>query len=115
MRYLKSYQLFESVDNNELNELNDLVLNLRDNNFIVQLSFLNEGIIIISSSELFKYSDIDDDIEMITNYLEKEGYRCSVKVKYYGEKEQILYPTLLDNDFECIQYVTIIFDKLYRK
>lgn len=111
MKYIKSYQIFEWL---KLDELDDLFLNLRDNNFFVDL-YLNQGFIMITKMStiiLFKYSDIDNDVEMITNYLEQDGYKCNVNIKCYGEDDKTLYPSKLDSEFKCIQCITILFDKL---
>ena len=131
MKYLKSYKVFESLELEQ--ELNDLFLNLRDNGFNVFISHVNNTSDAVGPSridnisihllgytgglrpngirkkmfQVFKYGDVDDDVEMITNYLESEGYTCSVVVKCYGEEEKILYPTKFDSDFECISYIKI--------
>lgn len=76
MKYLKGYKIFE----NKLQDIEDILLELRDDNFDIEVSETYNKDIKISicilkgisrtGFEIFKFSKIEDDVRRIIDYLQ---------------------------------------------
>jgi hypothetical protein len=84
MRYIK---LFESSNKSKLKEdIDGLLIELKDNNFFVKVNIEKESVIIVLHQEnmiydRFKYSEVEDYIDTTIDYL-KYFWNKDVTVKY---------------------------------
>lgn len=90
MKYLKSYKIFESSNEDIIEDIRDLLVDLEDQYFSVSVfkrrvdySTTNEDVFIsiykekksdFDSLDIFKYSDIEFYVERLINYMYDYGY-----------------------------------------
>jgi hypothetical protein len=103
MKYLKEYKIFE----NKLQDIEDMLLELRDDNFDVEVSETYNKDIKISicipngnDLEAFKFSKIEEDVRRIIDYL--QDYKFSF-LTWNSDTKLIKKDDLSDEDIILFQ------------
>ena len=75
MKHLKKYKLFESFNEN-INELNDILLELTDLGYSVDIQEMKENIRVFVGhlSKSFTYDDVKEVFERMIDYMESEDF-----------------------------------------
>ncbi len=84
MKYLKAYKLFESFNEDIIAELNDILLELSDLGYFVDLREI-KGTGVLNPDKIrvfiggigdsnFTYDDVKEVFERMTDYMESEGF-----------------------------------------
>jgi len=99
MKYIKSYKLYESMDDT-LNTLREICFELSDIGYIIEI---NEYSLLIFHSEPFKYKVVGDVVERIKNYLGDKFLVTYVTNQYYNRS------TYLPSDDSLVSAVQLYF------
>jgi len=126
MKYLKTYNVFESKETYDVNVINDLLLDLVDKEFLVEIrppSFrttmrLSLNIVYSPGSVFtpFRLGDIQETITEVIDYMKSEGYFVDAtdawgpNYKEYRRKSIDKDPSKWDKE-EYLTTFQIYFDK----
>ena len=125
MKYLKSYKLYESVDDLEMIKKNcqDILLPLTDKDIkcaVNSIKLDREIIVNIGNGvNLIDFNDFSSDINHLLDYLHDEGFKLgsrSIVSNLHWEKlENLTYDILNDilkyPDNYSIEFISMIFEK----
>lgn len=120
MRYLKTYKLFESNDN-DINFVNDILLDISDDNISIKVSDLNKyssnspikkiSILIGEDDEeededseiFFDLSKYIETLESVNDYLTGEGYSLEFSHFLYFDEDEDCADSFHSSDFNEIK------------
>jgi len=102
MKYLKGYKIFDNNDYDLKDDIKDLLIDLEDQEFNVDVEHFGKIQVNIykeekgrrhidplgnSTGDLFNYKDIEYYIDRLTKYLKDYGYEKYVPGENYNEKQ----------------------------